>query len=201
MTLSAQAEPFAIDSPSASSLGALGELTLDFALSNALTAQAEPFVDFPATNALSAQDEETLAFLPPQNALTAQSEPMVDFPAANALGALDEFALDIARANALGAVNESTIDMARANALSAEFDVEAVPPLTGVGGPLCDHIVMYAPLISPLDPNAVNPPESAVPVPQRLPSVGTGQGDLSPGTFGTEFRGRSDPGAGAVQEP
>lgn len=66
-----------------------------------------------------------------------------------------------------------------------------------IGGPLCDHLVRYAPLITPLDPNAVNPPEQAIPVPSRLSSVGTGITDLSPGTFGIEFMGNTISGPGA----
>lgn len=72
----------------------------------------------------------------------------------------------------------------------AIFDHEAgqaVIPLTS-SGPLFDHDAEEAPpLIIPLDPNAVAPPELKIPNQLAVPGcVGTGSG-LSPGTCGREI--------------
>lgn len=138
---------------------------------------------------------------------------LIDFqPITRGAGPIDNFNVDLILTRRGGPVvaHLADIGLSRAAPIAdhrADIGVGRAAPITDlrisflvqppIGGPLCDHLVKYAPLITPLDPNAVNPPEQAIPVPSRLSSAGTGIVDLSPGTFGIEFMGNIVTGPGA----
>jgi hypothetical protein len=121
-------------------------------------------------------------------------------PVDRGAGPVTDFFADIGLGRG-GPVFDGAVDMSPSYCGGPVVDHKLSFLLIIDGGPIFDHVVEYCPLIIPLNPAFVNPPQLLIPAKLVQGSVGTGFDGLSAGTYGTEFLGAAGQGAGPTTDP